>query len=294
MAPPAPQHWIKGDLLLFDTETDAADPTEAQLIQVALIHLAGGDREYTKTWLVKPRREIPAEATGVHKITTERADADGEPIETVLTEVRRAITSRWNQRTVLVGSNINYDLTVLDRERARVFGEATSLPILGPVVDALLLDKRVDRYRPGSRQLKDQCAHYGLELGDDAHDATADALAAGQLAWKIAVRCIKRRWPRVRYGPHYTERHARELVASGNALALHEAQRGWHEEGQRGLAEYWRSPKAIDKTWEKVERGELTHEDAELLIAELPSMADRVDSQAVGCWPLIPRQLVTT
>jgi DNA polymerase III subunit epsilon len=281
-------------MLLLDTETDAQDPAEAQLVQLALIHLSGGERRFTKVWLCQPRRPIPDEATGVHKISTEHAMAWGEPIETVIPEVRRAIENRWDKRTVLVGSNINYDLTVLDREYSRILGPEHAVHILGPVVDTLLLDKRVDTYRPGSRKLADQCTYYGLTLGEDAHDAAADALAAGQLAWVIAVRCIKRRWPRGRYGPSASERQARELIALGDALALHEAQKSWHEEGQRGLAEYWRSPKALEKTWEKVARGELTQEQADVLVAELPAMADRVEAQAVGHWPVHPRALVTT
>jgi DNA polymerase-3 subunit epsilon len=262
-----------------------------------LIHLKNGHREFAKTWLVQPRRPIPAEATAVHKISTEHAAENGETIFRVLGEVTSQLRGRWNRDTVLIGSNINYDLTVLDRElertgRAPIVGPA--VPVRGPVVDTLLLDKRVDKYRPGSRKLADQCAYYGLELGDAAHDATADALAAGQLAWVIAVRCIKNRWPRGRFGPDVSERHARALIASGGAMALHEAQKRWHEEGQRGLAEYWRSPKAIEKARDKVARGELTAEEADALIADLPAMADRVDAHAVGCWPLIPRVLVTT
>lgn len=283
------EHWIKGGLLLLDTETDDSESTRAQLIQVALIHLVAGKQQYEKTWLVQPRRPIPAEATGVHEITMERAQAEGLPVEQVLSELSEALERDW-PGAVLVGSNVNYDLTVRDREHGRVLGDEPA--ILGPVVDTLLLDKRVDRFRAGSRKLKDQCEHYGLPPLDDAHDAAADARAAGRVLWAIVVWCVKNQWPWGRYGPHATERHARMVVANPDPVPLYDAQRHWHEEGQLGLAEYWRSPKAIEKTREKLRRGELTEAECEALIAKLPAMADGAEATARGCWPVIPRSLV--
>jgi DNA polymerase-3 subunit epsilon len=42
------------------------------------------------------------------------------------------------------------------------------------VVDPLVIDKWLDRYRKGSRKLEAICAHYGAVL-DEAHDADFDA-----------------------------------------------------------------------------------------------------------------------
>ena len=57
--------------------------------------------------------------------------------------------------------------------------------VVGPVIDPLVLDRALDRYRRGSRKLTAACAHYGVRL-DGAHDATFDALAAARVAWRIA------------------------------------------------------------------------------------------------------------
>lgn len=282
-------HWIKRELLLFDTETDAADPEQAYLIQGALVHIRPGQPRGTWTSIAQPRRDIPDEAAGVHGIPTRRAQQEGRPIKVVLTELLDGLAA-WTKHNVLVGHNIGYDLTVLDRECQRVLDR--EFPIRGPVVDTLLLDKRCDKWRKGSRQLSDQCRHYGLELGDNAHEALADAVAAGQLAWKLVARSANNRWPRSRWGPDASERHARALVAADNAGSLHTFQAKWHEEGQRGLAAYWRTPKAVAKTWEKVGRGEMTREEAQAWIDGLPAAADRVEAQAAGCWPVIPRPLV--
>lgn len=275
-------HWVNGEMLLLDTETDDPDPVEAYLIQVALIHVLPDRKTRRWEWLVKPRRPIPPGATAVHKITTERAEAEGQPVEIVLTELAIALDA-WNDRNVLIGHNVCYDLTVCDREQGRVLGG--HLPIRGPVIDTLLIDKCVDKWRSGSRKLTDQCKHYKVEL-IEAHNAFADALAAGRLAWRLATTKV---WPRGRYGPSASEREARELVARGDAQALHDAQVLWHEESQLGLAEYFRTPKAIEAIEKKVAAGEVTREAADARIAAFPVDADRIEASARGGWPMLPR-----
>lgn len=284
-------HWIRRELLLLDTETDAADPTAAHLIQGALLRINPGNPRWQWTRIAAPRRDIPDEAVGVHDISTARAYAEGVPIEQVLTELLEGLAA-WSQHNVLIGHNIGYDLTVIDRECQRVLG--TQLSISGPVIDTLLLDKRCDKWRKGSRQLSDQCKHYALELGDNAHEAVADAVAAGQLAWKLVARSKNNRWRRGRWGPDATELQARELVAKDDAPELHRWQIAWHEEERRGLAAYWRTPKARDKTWEKVASGEWTEDKAREWIDCLPAMADEVEANAAGCWPVQPRVSVVT
>jgi DNA polymerase-3 subunit epsilon len=83
--------------------------------------------------------------------------------------------------------NARYDLSLLDRE-CRRHGVPSLAERLGrapaPVVDPLVLDKHVDRYRRGKRALQALCAHYGVPL-DDAHNAGADALAAARVARRM-------------------------------------------------------------------------------------------------------------
>jgi DNA polymerase III subunit epsilon len=282
-------HWNAGERLLFDLESDSPDPNSAYMIQAAVVHLIPGCEPRKRKWLVQPRRPIPAEATAVHKITTEVAQRDGQPIEEVIDALRLEL---FYPDVPIIGHNISYDLTLTDREMGRVLG--TQLSIQGPVVDTLLLDKACDMYRPGERTLASQCRHYGIELGDDAHDAMADCLAAGRLAHKIVARCCNHTWPRGKYPPNKATRAARELIASGDAVALHAAQIRWHEEGQLSLADYWRTPKAVEKAWEKVARGDMTEVECKAWIEQLPQAADRVAAQARGCWPLLPRVPATT
>ena len=83
----------------------------------------------------------------------------------------------------IVAYNAAYDLTLLEREAAR-YGIAP-LPGPGPVIDPLVIDKAVDRYRRGKRTLTAAAEHYGVAL-PNAHDAGADAVAAGRVAQAIA------------------------------------------------------------------------------------------------------------
>jgi DNA polymerase-3 subunit epsilon len=84
--------------------------------------------------------------------------------------------------------NARYDLSLLDRE-CRRHGLASVGERLGgepsPVIDPLVLDKHVDRYRKGTRALHALCAHYGVQL-DDAHNARADAVAAARVVRRMA------------------------------------------------------------------------------------------------------------
>ena len=56
-----------------------------------------------------------------------------------------------------------------------------------PVLDAVVIDRHVDRLRQGRRTLVDLCTHYGMEIGN-AHDASADAIASVGVLFALAER----------------------------------------------------------------------------------------------------------
>lgn len=280
------EHWIGGELLLFDTETDSPEPEDAHLIQAAVIHVRPGETRRQWKWLCRPTRPIPPGATAVHKISTEQATVQGLPREQVLNEMM-AVLSDWRPGVPLIGHNIGYDLTVTDRNLGRELG--AELSIAGPVIDTLLIDKCVDMWRPGERALTTQCQHYQIKL-EGAHDAFADALAAGHLAWRLATR---KNWPWGRYGPSKGEKEARAVLASGDLQALHDAQVWWFELTQLDLADYFTTPRALEKIERKVAAGKLTREAADERIANLPRDVQRILATARGGWPLLPRVPVT-
>ena len=100
-----------------------------------------------------------------------------------MAEIVAALRGPLEQGIPLVAYNAPYDLTLLNREALR-YGIA---PLVSPtpVIDPLVIDKAVDRYRKGKRTLEAASAFYRVVL-DDAHDAGADAIAAGHVAQAIA------------------------------------------------------------------------------------------------------------
>lgn len=171
-------------IAVFDTETTGVDPTEARLV-TAFVGLldAHGDMERGTDWLADPGVEIPEQAAAVHGITTEVARAEGEPVRDVLEKVVASLNWIARNGIALVIYNAPYDLTLIDAECRR---HGVTPPQIGPqVIDPLVIDRAVDRYRKGKRTLTDTAAVYGVDLLD-AHDAAADAMAAGHVAQAIA------------------------------------------------------------------------------------------------------------
>lgn len=162
-------------MLAFDLETTSANPKEARIVTSALVRIDGRDVQKVEH-LADPGIEIPQEATNVHGITTETARAEGRPHEEVLKDTVDAIKAAWEDGLTLIVYNAAFDLTVL----RSLTGDFT---VTGPVYDPYVIDRVSDKWRKGKRTLGAVCEHYGVELGN-AHEATADALAAARVAWK--------------------------------------------------------------------------------------------------------------
>jgi DNA polymerase-3 subunit epsilon len=169
---------------VFDTETTGTDPLEARIVTAFVGMLdAEGELERGTDWLANPGVEIPEPAVAVHGITTEMAQAEGEPAPEVLQKIIASLEWIVRNNIPLVVYNAPYDLSLLAAECAR---HQLAMPELGKVVvDPLVVDKQVDRYRKGGRKLGTTAEAYGVELFD-AHDASADAVAAGRIAIAIA------------------------------------------------------------------------------------------------------------
>ena len=162
-------------MLAFDLETTSANPKDARIVTSALVRIDGRDVQKVEH-LADPGIEIPQAATDVHGITTEKAQAEGRPHEEVLKDTVNAIKSAWDDGLTLIVYNAAFDLTVL----RSLTGDFT---VTGPVFDPYVIDRVSDKWRKGKRTLGAVCEHYGVELGN-AHEATADALAAARVAWK--------------------------------------------------------------------------------------------------------------
>lgn len=224
--------WHKRRIYSFDTETDSPNPLDAHIISATLVRVSGGERTLTQEWLLRPRRPIPAEATEVHGITNEHAQAHGRDSEDCLAEIVDALAAAWAANVPVVAFNASFDFTVLDRELVR--HRMTPLADRcnpSPIIDPLVIDRAVDKYRKGKRTLTACCETYGVLL-DGAHNATADALAAARVAWAIC------------------EQHPD--IAATSPHELHEQQIVWSSDWARGFTDYLRKqgkPEQVDGTW---------------------------------------------
>jgi DNA polymerase III subunit epsilon len=181
--------WHEDLLVGFDLETTGTDPRQARIVTAAVTEVKSGEPVRRRAWLADPGVPIPAETTAIHGVSTERATREGRPAAEVAAEVADALRGYWARQVPVVVYNAPFDLTLLDEELRRY-----ALPPLvapggspGPVIDPLVIDRALDRYRRGKRTLEASCQVYGVELRG-AHEAGADALAAVRVARAVALR----------------------------------------------------------------------------------------------------------
>ncbi|UNO39394.1 exonuclease domain-containing protein [Streptomyces sp. MST-110588] len=180
--------WHQEPLVSFDLETTGTDVEHDRIVTAALIRLGADGRETgRRTWLLDPGVPVPAEASAIHGLTTEYVRAHGQEAAAGIEEIAGELAAALGQDIPLVVMNARYDLSLLDRE-CRRYGLRTPAQRLGrepaPVIDPLVLDKHLDRYRKGKRTLQALCAHYGVPL-EGAHEAGADAVAAAGVVRRI-------------------------------------------------------------------------------------------------------------
>lgn len=211
--------WVNQPIAVFDLETTGLDHSASRIVTAcaALIDSEGKILGSNREWLADPGIEIPLEASSVHGITTQFAKDNGAPLEKVVTEILKTLGGYFRDGIPVVAYNAPYDFTIL-RNHAQIFGLDWPVELI-PIIDPLVIDKKVDRYRSGKRRLEIVAAHYGVPL-DDAHNATADAVAAGRIAQAIGRKFASALPP--------------------TAFELHTAQISWARESDESFAEFMR------------------------------------------------------
>lgn len=174
-------------LAVFDLETTGLDLREARVVTACALEIDEDGEVVGENfeWLADPGIEIPEAASNVHGVTTEIARANGRAAKQVVAELIATLNGFFARGIPVVAYNAPYDFTILHFEALRHGLEPIADP--KPVIDPLVLDKFVDTYRSGKRTLEVAARTYGVSL-DDAHNATADAIAAGRVAQAIARR----------------------------------------------------------------------------------------------------------
>lgn len=204
--PPAastPPEWAHA-VGVFDLETTGVDVARDRIVTAHVGVLdAAGTVLLAWDWFADPGIEIPDAAASIHGITTSSARAQGRPAAGVVAEVVTILRAVFAAGIPVVAYNAPYDFSLLRHESLR-HGVA---PLIdpSPVIDPLVVDKAYDRWRRGKRTLQVVAAHYAVQLAQ-AHDASADAIAAGRVAQALAARFAQ--W----LPPTATELHTKQIA----------------------------------------------------------------------------------
>ena len=241
--------WEDGELAGFDLETTGVNVNQDRVVTGCVFHVPAlderGHREPPTiySWLADPGIEIPTDASDVHGITTEHAREHGAPADEVLEDMMEILASFMSRGVPIVGANLQYDFTLLDRDARRHGLAPLSHTTLeggpAPVIDIMVIDRAIDPYRKGGRKLGMLAEYYGVPLGDDAHDSTADARAATRIAWKLAR--LGRRKPTGEPLGDSIEGRGRVIDVGAMKLRdLHVKQVEWKAKQAAGLADWLR------------------------------------------------------
>ncbi|MDO4898521.1 MAG: 3'-5' exonuclease [Rothia sp. (in: high G+C Gram-positive bacteria)] len=207
--------WTNLPRATFDLETTGVAPRTARIVTASLVLVdAEGEVLRAGEWLADPGIEIPEQAAAVHGITTGYAREHGQPAATVAYEVAMALGGLFADGVPVIAFNAAYDFSVMHFELERHgYPPLTCYPVLDPLV----INKHVHKFKKGKRTLEVLAAEYGVEL-ENAHTSKDDALAAERLLTAMSFEYEEIEQP---------------------ATSLHQLQIGWAKEQADELQEYF-------------------------------------------------------
>jgi len=254
--------WVT-NMVGLDFESTGVDVFSDRIVTGSLVTI-GGPKPVVHEWLVNPGVPIPEGATAVHGITDAMA-ADGCAPAEALTAITGALRNAMTfggaagpgvHPVPIVAFNGAYDLSLMHAECVR-HGVKPLDRVVG-VIDPYIIDKHVDRFRPGKRQLAVMCATYRVRI-DGAHESTADVLATLRIVWRMAQ--LAQAKPETLREYYADRKHPGELVEAWRALGaltldeLHAAQIGWAAEQAASFRSYlvdrgeYERAAAVDGAW---------------------------------------------
>lgn len=179
----------KGPLMGFDTETTGVQvyDDDVRIVSCAMIlqESAGSELKIIET-LMDPEMEIPDGAAKVHGISTEKARAEGVNYRQGLQYHANLLTYTIENQIPTCAYNGSFDATLLREEflaRGIEFNHALWSHLI--MYDPLVMDKGLEPFRAGKRNLTRVAGIYGYDIGENAHEATADVLATMHITREI-------------------------------------------------------------------------------------------------------------
>ncbi|NQZ45773.1 MAG: 3'-5' exonuclease [Flavobacteriaceae bacterium] len=156
---------LKKPLCFFDLETTGTNVAKDRIVEISILKvLPNGNRE-SKTWLVNPEMEIPAEVVEIHGISNERV-ADAPTFKQLSKEIYSMIRD-----SDLAGFNSDrFDIPLLAEEMLRAEVDFDMKVMVS--VDVQTIFHKMEKRTLGAAY-KFYC---DKEL-EDAHSASADTMA---------------------------------------------------------------------------------------------------------------------
>jgi len=184
--------------IIFDTETTGLPKnwnlpyTDTdnwpRVVQIAWqLHDEMGRVIEHKDYLIKPEGfDIPYDAERIHGISTELAEKDGVPLQSILEEFNIAMS----KAKFVVGQNIGFDINVLGCEYVR-FNQATQMhdmPVLDTCTEVTANLCKLPGGRGGRFKLPTLTELHSFLFGEpfgEAHNATADVEATTRCFFEL-------------------------------------------------------------------------------------------------------------
>ncbi|MDT7833373.1 exonuclease domain-containing protein [Flavobacteriaceae bacterium S356] len=156
-------------IVFFDLETTGINIANDRIVEISILKIFPNGTQESKTWLVNPEIEIPADATAVHGITNEKVVT--EPTFKEIADVVNTMIADAD----LAGFNSNrFDIPLLAEEFLRV-------GIDFDMNNRKAIDVQVIFHKKEQRTLSAGYKFYcGKDL-DDAHSAEADTKATYEI-----------------------------------------------------------------------------------------------------------------
>lgn len=211
---PEGRPWWQRTLAALDFETTSPDPREARMVSYALVYVYPNGtvwEEKTLTGIVDPGVEVPEQAAAIHGLTTERVRREGGDPVVAIQGILAHLAGLEMTGAPLVIFNAPFDWTLLVCEARRHLIDPTGdweFPVVN-IVDPLVIDRKVDKYRKGKRTLERAVEVYAPDHQLDAHDARADCVASTHV-----VRALASKHP---------------TVGQLEPAELHAVQAGWYD-----------------------------------------------------------------
>lgn len=175
--------WTKQLRAAFDVETTGLSYTDDRIVQASLVLVSKDDKAiFALDWIIDPGMEIPQEVVDVHGVTNEMVKEEGVPLEQGVPEIVHNLNLLFEEGIPVVAFNAAFDMTFV-KANAAVCGVEDFTPC--PVIDPYVMNKFVQRYRKGKRNLGVLCQDYNIPT-ENMHNASYDAYCAAKYGWCLA------------------------------------------------------------------------------------------------------------